>query len=615
MCGITGFVGDGGARDIERMTESLRHRGPDDGNIFMGDRVALGHRRLSIIDLKDGAQPMCDPESGLVLVYNGEIYNHMELRRELEKTGRQFRSDHSDTETLLKAFAQWGWQCFPRFNGMFACAIYDPGHKKIWLARDRFGEKPLFYCHNEKGFAFASEICALKLWPGFDTSFNPDNVQRFFAWNYLSGNRCVHKDCHALPPGSWLCLDLDSMRAEISTWWRFELKPDPGVTDAMEPELVEELRRLLIQSVRRRLLSDVPLGVFLSGGIDSSAVLAAAIRVNGPESLNTFTIGFHEKSFDESTKAAAVASALQVPNSVEYLSEKDMRQSIPHILARMSEPFGDASLIPTFHLSRFARQHVKVALSGDGGDELFGGYDPLAAISPAQIYSRLVPGWLHRVARAALAWVPASDKNMSLDFKIRRALRGLSWPAAIRVPIWMSGLDPDEVYNFFEKPLTADELFADAARLHARHPDLDELAQAMLFFTRLYLPDDILVKSDRASMMVSLEARAIFLDNDLVDFCASLPIRFKYRKGHRKYLLKKALEGWLPDNILRQPKKGFGIPLNLWLRSLAAPRGEIPGLKAGVLKYCRELHQRRRGDFRFFLWDAQAFSRMGGVAA
>ncbi len=608
MCGICGFTAGGNEKDIRAMTEAMTHRGPDGIGIFQDGSLALGHRRLSIVDLSGGTQPMRDPASGMVIVYNGELYNHPEIRRELEKEGHTFQSSHSDTETVLHAFVQWGPDCFVRFNGMFALAIYDSRQEKLWLARDRFGEKPLFYSHTNKGFGFASEVGALELWPGFNHKKNEDNFQRFFAWNYMPGARTIYENCKSLPPASFLCLDLRNRSLFIKAYWNFSLEPDESLDNYSEEELAEELRRLLIQSVKRRLLADVPLGIFLSGGIDSSAVLGAAVQLKDPESIETFTIGFHEKSFDESDKASLVAKHFGVRNSIRYLSEDEMRSSISLVLSKMSEPFGDASLIPTWQLCKFAREYVKVALSGDGGDELFGGYDPLAAIYPSGLYRHYIPQWLHSLGRKILSLIPASDRNMSLEFKLKRVLRGLSWPESMQIPVWMSGLDPSEIRDFFRAPLSAEELYKDAVDLYNEFPHLSPLAHAFLFFTRIYLSDDILVKSDRASMMVSLETRAIFLDNDLVDFCRKLPLRFKYRSGQRKYLLKKAVEAWLPKSILNQPKKGFGIPLNLWLRSLPEPDPDVPGLKKDIIKYCFDLHKKRRGDFRYFLWDLQCLS-------
>lgn len=610
MCGIAGFYGAGSRADIERMTDALFHRGPDGGGIFIDGRLHFGHRRLAILDAAQGAQPMRDEKSGAVIVYNGEIYNHPEIRRELEKLGHVFRTSHSDTETLLRAFLEWGPECLARFNGMFAFALYEPQKSLLWLARDRFGEKPLFYSRTQDGFAFASEIGALKMWPGFDKSLDEGNLQRFFAWNYLPATRTLHKNCRGLAPGSWLCLDLRTLEEKSGCYWQFELKPDSSWKD--EEELCGELRRLLVQAVERRFLSDVPLGIFLSGGIDSSAILAAACQTRSPDTIRAFTIGFREKSFDESAKAQQVAAYLGVPLDTEYLTEEAMQGSIEKILGRMSEPLGDASLVPTWQLAAFTRKHVVVALSGDGGDELFGGYDPLDAVRPAEFYERFMPGFMHRLLRRVLDFVSSSDRNMSLEFRLKRLLRGLSYPPSMRLPVWMSGLEPAEIADFFDHPLTASELYEDAVALYDKNSALDGLEEAMLFFTRFYLSDDILVKSDRASMMVSLESRAVFLDNDLVDFCARLPMRFKYRRGARKYLLKKALTPWLPRNILEQPKKGFGIPLNRWLRHLPAPNAPIPGLKPRVLAHCHEMHRKRHGDFRYFLWDVLALQMLAG---
>ena len=583
------------------MTAALVHRGPDAQGFFSDGSVHLGHRRLAIVDLACGQQPMRDAASGVVLVYNGEIYNHLDIRRRLEQDGQVFATSHSDTETLLRAYLAYGCDCFALFNGMFAVAIFDPRERMLILARDRFGEKPLFYTHNAHGLAFASEIAALACWPFFDKSINSDNLQRFLGWGYLPAGRTLHPACYALSPGSWLKFDLTSQAIRTQSYWSFELTPDESLSDHDEPALVEELRHLLVQAVRRRLLSDVPLGVFLSGGLDSGAVLAAACRCLEPAAISAFSIGFREASFDESGNAREVAAFLGCRHFVSMLTADGLRATAPEILGRMSEPLGDASLIPTEHLAAFARKHVTVALSGDAGDELFAGYDPLAALAPAALYRRCVPAFVHRLLRKGLSLVPCSDRNMSLDFKLKRVLRGLSYPRALQLPVWMSPLEPAELPLFFAKPLTAEEIYEDALSLFEQHQGADDVSQALYFFTRFYLSDDILVKVDRAAMMVSLESRAVFLDNDIVAFCQRLPNRFKYRHGVRKYLLKKALAGWLPTRILNLPKKGFGIPLNSWLRSMPDPQAQW-GIHAGQLAAALEKHRSRQGDLRLFLW-------------
>ncbi|MCR5814723.1 MAG: asparagine synthase (glutamine-hydrolyzing) [Desulfovibrio sp.] len=601
MCGIAGFYGTGSTETLRAMTETLRHRGPDDLGLFEDGAVHLGHARLAIVDLACGGQPMRDADSGSVLIYNGELYNHLELRQSLEQEGQHFLTSHSDTETVLRSFLAWGPECFARFNGMFAMAIYCPKERRLWLARDRFGEKPLFYTQNAHGFAFASEIAALAQWPHFISDIDNANLQRFFSWGYLPAGRTLHPNCWSLPPASWLCLDLAHASYQIGTYWRFELTPDESLHASDEPRLVEELRHLLVQAVRRRLLSDVPLGVFLSGGLDSSCVLAAARQCLPSETISAFSIGFEEPSFDESANAREVAESLGVCHYVSMLTADTLLKSASAILGKMSEPLGDASLIPTQHLAAFAKKRVTVALSGDGGDELFAGYDPFAALLPASLYRSFVPTVLHQGLRKVLGLVPASDRNMSLEFKLKRVLRGLSYPENVQLPVWMGPLEPAELALFFDQPLSCEELYEDALTLWERHQRTDSVSQMLYFFTRFYLTDDILVKVDRACMMSSLESRAVFLDNDLVAFCQRLPNRFKYRNGVRKYLLRKALAGWLPERILQLPKKGFGIPLNRWLRALPAPRA-LPGMHAQAVDQYRHAHMARRGDYRLFLW-------------
>lgn len=610
MCGITGFFGQGDREDLQQMTEALYHRGPDDGDIFVDRPLHLGHRRLSIVDLACGNQPMCDEATGTVLIYNGELYNHPEIRSTLEAAGHRFSTSHSDTETVLRAFLEWGPDCFVRFNGMFALAVWCPRRRKLWLARDRFGEKPIYYIHNSQGFAFASEIAALRRWPHFGQGLDGANLQRYFAWGYLPAGRTLHPGCQGLLPGQWLCFDAMENSIHTEHYWRFSLEPDDSLGDKDEARLVEELRELLVRAVRCRLRSDVPLGIFLSGGIDSSSVLAAASRVLEPGHIDAFTIGFAEPSFDESSNAREVATYFGVRHHVSELTAARMQNSAPEILSRMSEPLGDASLIPTAHLAAFTRKSVTVALSGDGGDELFAGYDPLAALAPASLYRRFIPDAVHKLLRRAVDLLPCSDRNMSLDFKLKRVLRGLSHPAAIQLPVWMSPLEPIEISRFFDRPLTAEELYEDALNLWDAYPHYDVLSHSLQFFTTFYLADDILLKADRATMMHSLESRAVFLDTGIADFCRRLPNRFKYRNGVRKYILRKALAGWLPERILHLPKKGFGIPLNLWLRQMPPPAAIWPGLHTEEVRACVAAHKARKGDHRLFLWSLHALDGM-----
>lgn len=606
MCGIAGFIGAGTRSDLAAMTRALSHRGPDGEGLYVdGDAsLYLGHRRLSIVDLAGGAQPMWNTDETIGVIYNGEIYNHAELRRELEARGYRFRTSHSDTEVLINGYAAWGDGLADRLNGMFAFAIYDQPNRKLFLARDRFGEKPLYYAQKNGFFGFASELSALVRHPALDPTPNPRALQKFFAYGYLPGANALYENCSKLPGGCHLTFDLASGGFAVKRYWNFELQPDDGLREADEDALAEELRALLVEAVRRRLMSDVPLGLFLSGGVDSSAVLACAAQVMPPDQIKTFTIGFDEPSFDESDYALQVAHDFGTTHHTDRLDLGTARDLMAPVLARLDEPLGDPSILPTYLLSRFTREHVTVALSGDGGDELFAGYDPFAALRLAEQYRRFVPRLLHRGIRRLADLLPISDRNIAFDFKVKRALSGLSHGSALWNPVWMAPLEPAMLEDLFQQPLAAEELYAEAIEAWDAHPSLDLTDRTLTFFTQFYLQDDILMKVDRASMMNSLETRAVFLDNDIVEFCQRLPNCWKYRNGQRKYLLKKAMAEWLPPEIVQRPKKGFGIPLAAWLRQMPEPSTalSVQGMRADQVAEMWRAHRHRKADHRLFLW-------------
>jgi asparagine synthase (glutamine-hydrolysing) len=584
MCGIAGFIGFGSRHDLEAMTAALSHRGPDGSGLWVSEhpRVFLGHRRLSIIDLEGGAQPMWDAAGEIGVVYNGEIYNHIELRRALEAAGHQFRTSHSDTEVLVHGYRQWGEDLPGRLNGMFAFAIYDSARRRLFLARDRFGEKPLYVYRQPGRIAFASELSALLCHANIPRELEPRTIQKLFAWGFVPAPNALYRHFHKIPGGTSLTYSLDEDSLRERRYWKFRIEPDPSLTDQQLPRLREELRSLFEQSVKRRLMSDVPLGLFLSGGIDSGSVLAAATRALPADRISTFTVGFNEPSFDESSFARELAEHFGVRHHLEMLDLENARKLLLEVLRRLDEPLGDASILPTYMLSRFTRRNVTVALSGDGGDELFAGYDPFKALTPAQIYARLMPKGLHRGLRRLIDLLPISTRNMSLDFKLRRSLTGLSWPEAYWNVLWLSPADPHMIREIFNAPLTAEELYQEALDVWAESRG-NLLDKTLEFYTNFYLPDDILTKVDRASMMVSLESRAVFLDNDLVEFCRRLPGRFKLRNGKRKWLLKQAMRDWLPQKTLARRKKGFGIPLAKWLRSWPRPNDDEISAAGGAL--------------------------------
>jgi asparagine synthase (glutamine-hydrolysing) len=606
MCGIAGFVGRGDRVDLASMTQALTHRGPDGHGTFVNAEagVYLGHRRLAIVDLAGGVQPLWNEDGTVAVIYNGEIYNHLDLRAELTRSGHVFKTDHSDTEVLVHGYEEWGDDLPRRLNGMFAFAIYDARRRRLFLARDRFGEKPLYYYHAPGLFAFASELTALRKHAYFPAALDTRSLQKFFAFGYLPAPNTVYADTCKLPGGNHLSLDLATDRLVRANYWRFCIEPDESLADADEPRLAEELRHLIQQAVSRRLMSDVPLGLFLSSGIDSAAVLAGAAHSLPAAAIKTFTIGFDEASFDESAGARLTARSVGSSHNERMLSLEAARALLPEILARLDEPLGDPSLLPTALVSRFAREQVTVALSGDGGDELFAGYDPFRALELANWYSTLVPKGLHRGLRRLVDLLPPSERNMSVEFRLKRTLTGLSYPPPAWNPAWMSPVEPSAIRELFQEPLRLEELYEEAIALWERDPKKSTVDRTLEFFTTLYLQDDILAKADRASMMSSLESRAVFLDNDVVEFCRKLPSRFKYRNGTRKYLLRRALAPWLPGEVMRRPKKGFGIPLARWLRAFPKSPRWIPvhGINQGWVDRSWRRHQAGRNDSRMMLW-------------
>jgi len=594
MCGIAGFLGSGDRGDLQAMTSRLAHRGPDAEGFYVGEGVYLGHRRLSIIDLGGGAQPMASADGNLIVVFNGEIYNHRELRAELVAKGHVFVTDHSDTEVLLHGWREWGESLVGRLNGMWAFAIRDNHSRRLFLSRDRFGKKPLYYFHKGGTFAFSSELSSLLLHPLAPRNESEIARVKFLAHGLIPAPHSAIEGIWKLPAGHNLSVGADGVK--VSRYWRYVLEPsEPSRSDEA---LAEELRDLLVRATRRRLMADVPLGIFLSGGIDSSLIAALAARELGGASLQTFTIGFSEPTFDESAPARRMAEFLGTQHRQEILSLDAAVDLLPEILDNLDEPQGDSSLLPTWLLCRFARRHVTVALGGDGGDELFAGYDPFRALKPAGIYSNLVPRPLHEALRLLADRLPVSHKNISLDFKIKRTLRGLSHPPKLWNPVWMGALEPDELARVTESRFSIEEIYGEAINAWEECGSKDPVDRTLQFFTEIYLQDGILAKADRASMMNSLEVRSPFLDIEVADFARKLPGRLKLRGGTTKYLLKLAAAPLLPPDVVGRRKKGFGSPIGPWLRS-----GRIaPAPSGALLREKMNAHISGKSDERLYLW-------------
>ncbi|MEI9897775.1 MAG: asparagine synthase (glutamine-hydrolyzing) [Chthoniobacter sp.] len=604
MCGIAGFAGPGDRGVLQRMTDAIRHRGPDAEGHWTeeSEGIYLGHRRLSIVDLSGGAQPMWTTDGEIGVTFNGEIYNHTELRTELKAAGCQFVTDHSDTEVLLHGYRTWGDSFVERLNGMWAFVIYDRAKKRLFGSRDRFGKKPLYYFHEGNAFAWASELPALLAHPQCPRDISALSLKKYFAYAYIPAPRSIYERVWKLPGGHSFSYDLRSGALKTWRYWEFVLETQAATSSEA---LCEEICDTLERAVKRRLMSDVPLGVFLSGGVDSSAIAALAAKHVPAGQLNTFAIGFNEPSFDESAHARFVAERLGTRHREEILNLDKSVALLPDIIAKLDEPLGDGSLLPTYLLSRFTRQHVTVALGGDGGDELFAGYDPFRALQKAELYSKLVPHPVHEAIRLVAARLPVSHQNISLDFKIKRTLMGLSYPAPLWNAVWMSALEPRDLAQLFREPTDEEEVYSEAIAAWDRCAQPNIVDRALQFWTNLYLQDGILAKVDRASMMNSLEARSPFLDIEFVDLARRIPWQLKLRGGQTKWILKKALAGLVPSEIIQRPKKGFGMPIGRWLREGKFEFDHartFPHLDVAFAERKHAAHMSGQSDERLFLW-------------
>ncbi len=546
------------------MAETLRHRGPDDDGYLCEGPVGLAMRRLQVLDPEGGAQPLYNEDRTVAVVFNGEIYNFRELRQELETRGHTFRT-RCDTEVIVHQYEEDGADCLQRFNGMFALALWDATRRRLLLARDRMGIKPLYWMDGPTSLVFASELKALLPHPDAAAELDPVGLSRYLTHEYLPAPHTILRGMHKLPPGHRLLLDEGGTRVE--RWWRLRFSGTRVPTS--QEEALEELESRLEGAVRRRLVSDVPLGAFLSGGVDSSTVVALMQR-HSPRPVQTFSIGFHESSYDESPHARQVAHHLGTEHHEKIFHGQEMLDLIPQVADFLDEPLGDPSILPTFLLSRFTRAGVTVALSGDGGDELFAGYPTYRAHRAARWYARL-PAWLRRtVVEPLVRALPVSDRYLSLDFVANRFVAAAALPPLQRHVTWMGSLLGDDKRRLLSpdlrRELEGDDELASARQIWDECDTDDPLGRFLHLDLRTYLQDDILAKVDRASMAHSLEVRVPLLDHTVVEFATALPSEWKLHGGRGKVLFKKLAARLLPASIVRRPKRGFAIPVASWLR-------------------------------------------------
>jgi asparagine synthase (glutamine-hydrolysing) len=618
VCGIVGNVLARGDRTpdptvLKRMNDRLVHRGPDDEGFFLEGPAALAMRRLKIIDLATGHQPMSGEHGRVWAVFNGEIYNYRELTAELTGRGHTFRT-RSDTEVIVHGYEERGLASLGDLEGMFAFALWDAPARTLVLARDRLGIKPLYYAALPDQIVFASELKALVEHPAIDRALDLTALSRYLAHEYVPAPASIFRTIRKLPAGHWLTYT--DGRLKVEPYWMLDFRHERAI-DAREA--VEKLRDVLDLAVRQHLVSDVPLGVFLSGGIDSSAVAALATRHAGGR-LKTFSIGFEDPSFDESRHARRVAQALGTDHHEEVLDVGGARELVERLPGLLDEPLGDASLIPTFLLSRFTRRSVTVALSGDGGDELFAGYPTYQAHRLARAL-RPVPRWLRRrLVQPAIERLPVSLSNLSVDFKLKRFVQGLDYQDVERHAVWLGAFTPAEQRELF----TPDALermeapsYAAFHEILAAAPPVQGLERMLYLDLKGYLGEGVLTKTDRASMACSLEVRVPLLDRRVVELAARLPMGLKLRGLTTKYVLKRALADALPPETLARPKKGFGMPLGHWFRGPLRPLArEVCGpdairrgglFRPEVVERLFSEHESLRRDHRKKLYTLLAF--------
>lgn len=576
MCGITGIIHKNNEPVdllvLQSMTRRLAHRGPDEEGYFVEQRAGLGHRRLSIIDLSSGQQPMYSDDSRYVIVFNGEIYNFLDIRQRLEKQGVVFKT-RSDTEVLLKLYIHEGEGCVAELNGMFAFAIWDKKEQKLFAARDRMGKKPFYYWSTPTLFAFASECKAFLKHPGFSPRLDAEALSHFFQYEYVPAPFSIFHGVKKLAAGH--CLVLDQKGLIIRRYWDIPLNP-LRASDFDPEEVKTRLIDLLDRAVDSRLVSDVPLGVFLSGGIDSSTIVALMARHRSGKDIKTFSINFDEPSFDESAYSSLIAKRFSTDHHQQTLTPHKMIDILPDVAGFLDEPFADYSIIPTYLLSQFTRQLVTVALGGDGSDELFCGYPTFFAGGLADYY-HLTPGFAKKMIQRLASFFPASDCDMSFEFKLKQFLYGAGFPPVLRNQVWLGALHRAEQQKIFSPSFEGQTFLRDGdplelvSQVMESCPSKNPGDRMLYFYQKFYLEGDILVKTDRASMAASLEVRAPFLDKDFVEYVSTLPYQFKARGKTTKYLLKKALEPVLPREIIYRKKKGFGIPIAIWLKNELRP--------------------------------------------
>ena len=571
MCGICGIVNRDlqapvGPHTLKKMTDVIIHRGPDDEGFHIKQNVGLGMRRLSIIDLVTGSQPIYNEDFSIVIVFNGEIYNHDVIRGDLENKGHRFKTK-SDTEAIIHAYEEYGVDCAQKLNGMFAFSIWDENKKRLFIARDRIGIKPLYYYVDDKRIVFGSEIKSILQVPQVPREVEPKALDTFLTFEYIPSPLSIFKGIYKLPAGHWFLFE--NGQVKIQKYWFLEYK----ATQKSESELVDELRELLFDAVKIRLMSDVPLGSFLSGGLDSSSIVAMMSK-SMSEPVKSFSIGFDDSTYNELPYARTVAKHFGTDHYEEII-KPDAVDLTEKIINQLDEPFGDFSVFPTYLVSQMARKHVTVVLSGDGGDELLAGYDTYIAERIAKRYTKLPSFFRKGMLEPFINMLPPTDKKKGLINKAKRFIEGAQLPAELQHVRWMIFLQDAEKQLLYTDDFSRGLKGHDPNRFILEKlghiSSTEPLDQQEYIDITTYLVDDILVKVDRMSMAVSLEARVPLLDHRFVEFAATIPGPLRLQGKRTKHILKQAMAGILPDFIINRGKEGFSIPIKNWMKNELKP--------------------------------------------
>ncbi len=615
MCGICGKLYFDSARQVDSslissMSSVLQHRGPDDHGIYVAGPVGLGHQRLSIIDTSAaGHQPMSNEDGSVWIVFNGEIYNFAELRGELKKKGHHFAS-HTDTETILHLYEEEDIRCLQKLRGMFAFAIWDMRKQRLFMARDRVGKKPLVYTVSDGAFIFASELKALLQDPAVPAPVNYEAIHHYLTYQYVPSPCTIFQGMYKLPPAHYLTVERGKVTSE--RYWHLSYADKlrlPRVSD-----YAEQFMEVFTEAVSIRLRSDVPLGAFLSGGLDSSATVAVMSRLtNRP--VKTFSIGFDVPEYNETNYAALVAKTFQTEHT-EFIVRPDALSILPKLVWHYNEPFADSSAIPTYYVSKLTREHVTVALNGDGGDESFAGYERYIADKLAGYYEKLPVFFREKIIRTSLSLLPHQEDRRRLLRRLKRFVNGIADKAERRYVRWVCAFDNEmkkELYTpaFGEKTAPVDSVDL-VVNWYAQADAEDFLDKTLYVDVMSYLPDDLLVKVDIASMANSLEARSPFLDHRLMEFAASLPPKLKLKGLQSKYILKQAFSSVLSREVLGRRKMGFGVPIDRWLRNelkdltydiLLENRAVQRGLfRKDAVQLLIDEHMAKRADHSYRIW-------------